>query len=199
MRGVEAATNRPSRILRRVRFSTPRAPPCVVSVAVTQRDSARLGFPSVVKIQRPIDISDCERSLPDHGRQITESESKAEDAAKSESQHRDSEKEHGLSRQSRTEKEVEEGCKAATNLPSPGRSRPAPSLPDRRRRLRQGVTHACLNLPDVRRRNRPANFHVFAEVAAGHSDADLTPRLCYVGALYGFVPIDITDEHLRAH
>jgi hypothetical protein len=56
--------------------------------------------------ERRIDISHRGRSVPDHGRQISEGESKAKSAAKSESEHRDSEEERGVRLQGRAEKEV---------------------------------------------------------------------------------------------
>ncbi|MBA3832930.1 MAG: hypothetical protein H0X34_13760 [Chthoniobacterales bacterium] len=54
-----------------------------------------------------VDIGQYRRSLPHHGRQITESESEAKDTAKSESQQRDSKEDRGLSSKGGAEEEVE--------------------------------------------------------------------------------------------
>jgi hypothetical protein len=57
--------------------------------------------------ESPVDITHCRRSVPDHGRQITKSESEAKGAAESESEQRGTTKaEASRSEQSRAEKEV---------------------------------------------------------------------------------------------
>jgi hypothetical protein len=58
-------------------------------------------------VQRHVDFADCKTSLSHHGRQISESQSEAQGAAKGENQQRGSEETAtGLSRQGAPEKEV---------------------------------------------------------------------------------------------